>query len=83
MMSTGINLVMTVIGFTVSTMFIVFVCTRLIWARILVSASRRSLSVSPRSDLTLVSSLLRVLIYHYLITTVFLNYFMGLFAWRK
>lgn len=56
MMSTGINLVMTVIGFTVSTMFIVFVCTRLIWARILVSASRRSLSVSPRSDLTLVSS---------------------------
>lgn len=83
MMSTGINLVMTVIGFTVSTMFIVFVCTRLIWARILVSASRRSLSVSPRSDLTLVSSLLRVLIYHYLITAVFLNYFMGLFAWRK
>ncbi|XP_058182575.1 RING-H2 finger protein ATL8-like [Rhododendron vialii] len=53
MMSTGINLVMTVIGFTVSTMFIVFVCTRLIWARILVSASRRSLSVSPRSDLAL------------------------------
>lgn len=54
MMSTGINLVMTVIGFAVSTMFIVFVCTRLIWARILVSAaSRRSLSVSSRSDLTL------------------------------
>lgn len=34
MISTVINLVMTVIGFPVSTMFIVFVCTRLIWARI-------------------------------------------------
>ncbi|XP_057789389.1 putative RING-H2 finger protein ATL36 [Salvia miltiorrhiza] len=47
MMSSGINLVMTVIGFTVSTMFIVFVCTRLICARIQLNASRRSFA---RSD---------------------------------
>ncbi|XP_073128556.1 RING-H2 finger protein ATL38-like [Henckelia pumila] len=46
----GINLVMTVIGFAVSTLFIVFVCTRLIWARIYLTASRRSLARASRSD---------------------------------
>ncbi|XP_039042013.1 putative RING-H2 finger protein ATL69 [Hibiscus syriacus] len=51
MISGGVNLVMTVIGFTVSVMFIVFICTRLICARI--SASRRSLAVSSRSDLSI------------------------------
>ncbi|PIN17280.1 hypothetical protein CDL12_10053 [Handroanthus impetiginosus] len=50
MMSTGINLVMTVIGFAVSTMFIVFVCTRLICARIQLTASRRSFARASRSD---------------------------------
>jgi hypothetical protein len=53
MMSTGVNLVMTVIGFAVSTMFIVFVCTRLICARIQLNASRRSFSVASRSDLNI------------------------------
>ncbi|GMI83342.1 hypothetical protein HRI_002003500 [Hibiscus trionum] len=52
MISGGTNLVMTVIGFTVSIMFIVFICTRLICARIQLSASRRSLAVSSRSDLS-------------------------------
>ncbi|KAK1409680.1 hypothetical protein QVD17_36209 [Tagetes erecta] len=51
MMSPGINLVMTVIGFSVSTMFIVFVCTRLICARIHYISSRRSFRMSSRSDL--------------------------------
>ncbi|CAA3031260.1 RING-H2 finger ATL38-like [Olea europaea subsp. europaea] len=46
MISSGINLVMTVIGFTVSTMFIVFVCTRLICARIHLNSSRRSAMAS-------------------------------------
>lgn len=55
MMSSGINLVMTVIGFAVSIMFIVFVCTRLICARIQMSASRRSLNGATRSDLSIVS----------------------------
>ncbi|KZV22568.1 RING/U-box superfamily protein isoform 1 [Dorcoceras hygrometricum] len=50
MISSGINLVMTVIGFAVSTLFIVFVCTRLIWARIQLSVSRRSFSRALRSD---------------------------------
>ncbi|XWS08127.1 hypothetical protein CRYUN_Cryun41cG0053100 [Craigia yunnanensis] len=53
MISAGINLVMTVIGFTVSTMFIVFVCTRLLYARILLNASRRSFPVASRSDLSI------------------------------
>lgn len=53
MISPGINLVMTVIGFAVSTMFIVFVCTRLICARIQLNASRRSFSLSSRSDLNI------------------------------
>ncbi|GAV83768.1 zf-RING_2 domain-containing protein [Cephalotus follicularis] len=53
MILTGINLVMTVIGFAVSTMFIVFVCTRLICARIQLNASRRSFPVASRSDLSL------------------------------
>ncbi|KAM7526818.1 hypothetical protein LguiA_016720 [Lonicera macranthoides] len=53
MISPGINLVMTVIGFAVSTMFIVFVCTRLICARIQLNASRRSFPVASRSDLSL------------------------------
>ncbi|XP_076891009.1 E3 ubiquitin-protein ligase ATL59-like [Bidens hawaiensis] len=51
MMTPGINLVMTVIGFTVSTMFIVFVCTRLICARVHYISSRRSFRMSSRSDL--------------------------------
>jgi len=53
MISSGINLVMTVIGFGVSTMFIVFVCTRLVCARIHLNASRRSLPVAYRSDLSI------------------------------
>ncbi|XWS75343.1 hypothetical protein CRYUN_Cryun01aG0078400 [Craigia yunnanensis] len=53
MISAGINLVMTVIGFTMSTMFIVFVCTRLVCARIQLNASRRSFPVSSRSDLSI------------------------------
>ncbi|KAG7032948.1 RING-H2 finger protein ATL7 [Cucurbita argyrosperma subsp. argyrosperma] len=52
MMSSGVNLVMTVIGFTVSTLFIVFVCTRLVCARIHLNASRRSFLVASRSDLS-------------------------------
>lgn len=52
-MLSGINLVMTVIGFAVSTMFIVFVCTRLICARIQLNASRRSFPAASRSDLGL------------------------------
>ncbi|CAA0829299.1 RING-H2 finger protein ATL7 [Striga hermonthica] len=51
MKSSRVNLVMTVIGFGLSVMFIVFVCTRLICARILLIASRRS-ARSSRSDLT-------------------------------
>lgn len=54
-MSTGLNLVMTVIGFAVSTMFIVFVCTRLICARIQLRASRRAFPTASRSDLSVVS----------------------------
>ncbi|KAI4352607.1 hypothetical protein L6164_006843 [Bauhinia variegata] len=54
MISSGVNLVMTVIGFVVSTMFIVFVCTRLICARIHLNASRRSFPViASRSDLNM------------------------------
>ncbi|XP_027111372.1 RING-H2 finger protein ATL38 [Coffea arabica] len=53
MMSSGTNLVMTVIGFAVSTMFIVFVCTRLICARIQLNASRRSFARAHRSDLSI------------------------------
>ncbi|XP_068662424.1 RING-H2 finger protein ATL40-like [Aristolochia californica] len=53
MIASGINLVMTVIGFTVSTMFIVFVCTRLICARIQLNASRRSFPTATRSELSL------------------------------
>ncbi|KAL0401582.1 UNVERIFIED_CONTAM: hypothetical protein Slati_4188100 [Sesamum latifolium] len=51
MMSSGINLVMTVIGFGMSILFIVFVCTRLICARIYLSVSRRSSARASRSDL--------------------------------
>lgn len=58
MMSGGVNLVMTVIGFAVSTMFIVFVCTRLICARIQLNASRRAFVRASRSDLSIVSSFL-------------------------
>lgn len=43
---------MTVIGFTVSTLFIVFVCTRLVCARIHLNASRRSFLIASRSDLS-------------------------------
>ncbi|XP_073033148.1 E3 ubiquitin-protein ligase ATL59-like isoform X2 [Primulina eburnea] len=50
MIFSGINLVMMVIGFAVSTLFIVFVCTRLIWARIYLTATRRSLARASRSD---------------------------------
>lgn len=53
MISSGINLVMTVIGFAVSTLFIVFVCTRLICARIHLNASRRSFPIASRSDLSI------------------------------
>lgn len=53
MISPGINLVMTVIGFAVSTMFIVFVCTRLICARIQLRASRRNFPTASRSDLSI------------------------------
>lgn len=53
MISSGINLVMTVIGFAVSTMFIVFVCTRLVCARIHLNASRRSFPTASRSDLSI------------------------------
>ncbi|OIV90578.1 hypothetical protein TanjilG_01659 [Lupinus angustifolius] len=53
MISSGINLVMTVIGFVVSTMFIVFICTRLICARIHLNASRRSFPVAARSNLSM------------------------------
>ncbi|XP_028094090.1 uncharacterized protein LOC114294162 isoform X2 [Camellia sinensis] len=55
MISTGINLVMTVIGFAVSTLFIVFVCTRLVCARIQLNASRRSFPISStsRSDFSI------------------------------
>ena len=66
MTSSGTNLVMTVIGFTVSTMFIVFVCTRLICARIQLISSRRSFAISSRSDLSMVSSC-SSLIHQYLI----------------
>ncbi|KAE8720338.1 methyltransferase-like protein 13-like [Hibiscus syriacus] len=52
MISGGMNLVMTVIGFTMSIMLLVFICTRLICARIQLRASRRSLAVSSRSDLS-------------------------------
>ena len=55
MMASGINLVMAVIGFAVSTMFIVFGCTRLICARIQLNASRRSFHIASRSDLSIVS----------------------------
>ncbi|CAN0900632.1 RING-H2 finger protein ATL32 [Linum grandiflorum] len=51
MITTGINLVMTLIGFAVSTMFIVFVCTRLVCARIHLNAARRSFPIASRSDL--------------------------------
>ncbi|XP_021682582.1 RING-H2 finger protein ATL8 [Hevea brasiliensis] len=53
MIGSGINLVMTVIGFAVSTMFIVFVCTRLVCARIQLNASRRSFPITSRSDLSI------------------------------
>lgn len=56
MISSGTNLVMTVIGFAVSTMFIVFVCTRLICARIQLNARRRSFAYASRSDLSIVST---------------------------
>lgn len=44
---------MTVIGFSVSTMFIVFVCTRLVCARIQLNANRRSFRFASRSDLSM------------------------------
>lgn len=55
MISSGINLVMTVIGFAVSTTFIVFVCTRLVCARIHLNATRRSFPIASRSNLSIVS----------------------------
>lgn len=54
MIGSGVNLVMTVIGFAVSTMFIVFVCTRLVCARIQLTASRRAFPAAIRSDLGMV-----------------------------
>ncbi|CAN4126471.1 unnamed protein product [Withania somnifera] len=53
MISSRTNLAMTVIGFAVSTMFIVFVCTRLICARIQLNARRRSFVYASRSDLSI------------------------------
>ncbi|CAL1386914.1 unnamed protein product [Linum trigynum] len=53
MITSGMNLVMTVIGFAMSTMFIVFVCTRLVCARIHLNAARRSFPVASRSDLNI------------------------------
>ncbi|GAB2276854.1 hypothetical protein Dimus_011566 [Dionaea muscipula] len=50
--SSGMNMVMTTIGFSVSTLFIVFICTRLICARIHLRLSRRSFHLSSRSDLS-------------------------------
>ncbi|GLT66725.1 hypothetical protein SLA2020_390770 [Shorea laevis] len=41
------------IGFAVSTMFIVFVCTRLVCARIQLNASRRSFPHASRTDLSM------------------------------
>ncbi|KAK4353635.1 hypothetical protein RND71_025829 [Anisodus tanguticus] len=58
MTSSVVNLVMTVIGFTVSTIFIVFVCTRLICARIQYLTRRRSSAYTSRSDLSIVCGLL-------------------------
>ncbi|XP_021731463.1 RING-H2 finger protein ATL38-like [Chenopodium quinoa] len=55
MASAKTNLVMTVIGFVVSTLFIVFICTRLICARIQLRASRRNFRrhfASSRSNLS-------------------------------
>ncbi|KAL2943264.1 E3 ubiquitin-protein ligase ATL59 [Bienertia sinuspersici] len=48
------NLVMTVIGFVVSTLFIVFICTRLICARIQLRNSRRNFRrhIDSRSNLS-------------------------------
>lgn len=45
-------MVMTVIGFAVSTLFIVFICTRLICARIQLRTARRSFQMSSRSNLS-------------------------------
>ncbi|KAL3369588.1 hypothetical protein AABB24_010101 [Solanum stoloniferum] len=53
MTSSAVNLVMTVIGFTVSIIFIVFVCTRLICARIQYLTRRRSSAYTSRSDLSI------------------------------
>ncbi|CAN1174366.1 RING-H2 finger protein ATL8 [Linum perenne] len=54
MITSGINLVMTVIGFAMSSLFIVFVCTRLVCARIHLNASRRSsFPIASRSDLAI------------------------------
>ncbi|CAN4105838.1 unnamed protein product [Withania somnifera] len=53
MTSSAVNLVMTVIGFTVSTIFIVFVCTRLICARIQYLTRRRSSAYTSRSGLSI------------------------------
>lgn len=54
MTSAKTNLVMTVIGFVVSTLFIVFICTRLICARIQLRASRRNFRrhITSRSNLS-------------------------------
>ena len=71
MISTGLNLVMTVIGFSVSTMFIVFVCTRLVCARIHFNASRRSFPVASRSDLGLVSSAFYFFVFMFLLKVLF------------
>ncbi|XP_078447597.1 E3 ubiquitin-protein ligase Os03g0188200-like [Wolffia australiana] len=60
MIQSGVNLVTTVVGFAVSSMFIVFVCTRLICARIQLSAARRSaVLVASRSDLSTIERGLR------------------------
>ncbi|GFZ14633.1 hypothetical protein Acr_24g0008230 [Actinidia rufa] len=53
MISSGVNLVMTVIGFAVSTLFIIFICTRLVCTRMQLNASRRSFPIAARSDLSI------------------------------
>ncbi|XP_057531775.1 E3 ubiquitin-protein ligase RING1-like isoform X2 [Amaranthus tricolor] len=46
-----INLITTIIGFGMSSIFIVFVCTRLICRRLHVSESRRTVDTEPEIDL--------------------------------
>uniref|UniRef100_A0A7N0RHR4 Uncharacterized protein n=1 Tax=Kalanchoe fedtschenkoi TaxID=63787 RepID=A0A7N0RHR4_KALFE len=53
MISSGVNLVMTVIGFSVSMTFIAFICARLFCARMPLSAPSRSIPIAMASGLDL------------------------------